>query len=518
MNKLESKAIVTRLAFDLTVVESFTGDLEVLLEQLCALLGEYPDLTVGQHAAFVLLGPQGRYFQVAQRGMPPPWESKFQWDSGPFSVDQVADQPRIEHLPLPTRNPVGDGPPLVLLLPLRYDGRDLGYAVLEMTQTFGSDDAHLDFMSDLALTLSSLVNHAQTLATLQVRGFELKDARTDAFRNLAAAAEYRDSDTGWHIMRMANIAQCIAKAMGQSSELCDLICAAAPMHDVGKLGIPDAILLKPGSLSQEEFEKMKTHTEIGANILNGNDSLSEAARGIAIGHHERWDGTGYPKELKGEQIPLLARICSVADVFDALTSRRPYKEAWPVEQAIDWISERSGSQFDPSVVSAFEQAMPEILRIRERYRDDVIDPKSKLSLPPLALRERQWVFWDDSMSVGIDTIDEHHRYLFDLINDLFDIVTSKRGAGEIARVLKALEAYTKVHFQAEEQMMAHYGFEGLERQQDAHRSFKNKLEAFYRELHENPLITQFDMLSYLRDWLVHHIKIEDAKLRTLTQA
>jgi len=305
--------------------------------------------------------------------------------------------------------------------------------------------------------------------------------------------------------------------MGLTRELCELLRIAAPMHDVGKLGIPDSILLKPAGLSSEEFERMKAHTDIGADILNGNDALSVAARDIAGSHHERWDGKGYPKGLKGEQIPILARICSVADVFDALTSRRPYKEAWPVEETIAWIRDRAGTQFDPSVVSAFELAMPEILRIRERYRDSVIDPRSKLSLPPVALRERQWVFWDDGMSVGIDTIDEQHRYLFDLVNDLFDIVTSKRGAGEIARVLKALEAYAKVHFQAEEQMMAHYGFEGLGHQQQAHRSFENKLEAFYRELHENPLITQIDMLSFLRDWLVHHIKIEDAKLRALTQ-
>jgi len=246
-----------------------------------------------------------------------------------------------------------------------------------------------------------------------------------------------------------------------------------------------------------------------------NPRLIAAARDIAGSHHERWDGTGYPDKLAGEQIPILARICSVADVFDALTSSRPYKKAWTVEEATNYVQEESGKYFDPNIVVAFMKAMPEILRVRQLYRDDIIDPRQELSLPPLAPRENAWIPWDDHLSVGIDIIDEHHRYLFDLINDLYDVVINKRGAREVARLVKALDAYAKVHFRSEEMMMNHYGFEGIASQEIQHHAFEAKIREFYEELHANPLVAQFDVLSYLRDWLIKHIQVEDAKLRAL---
>jgi len=277
-------------------------------------------------------------------------------------------------------------------------------------------------------------------------------------------------------------------------------------------------LLKPGKLTTDEFDIMKTHTTIGVTILMGHDSLIAAARDIAGSHHERWDGNGYPRGLAGEQIPILARICAVADVFDALVSTRPYKKAWSVEEAFTYIVSESGKYFDPTIVEAFKLAMPEILRVRELYRDDIIDPKQVLTLPPVAPRENAWAPWDESLSVGIDIIDEHHRYLFDLVNDLYDVVINKRGAREVARLIKSLDAYAKVHFRAEEMMMERYGFEGIKRQELQHHAFEAKIGEFYEELHANPLVAQFDALSYLRDWLVKHILVEDAKLRSLVTA
>jgi hemerythrin-like metal-binding protein len=215
---------------------------------------------------------------------------------------------------------------------------------------------------------------------------------------------------------------------------------------------------------------------------------------------------------------MLARICAVADVFDALTSIRPYKKPWSVKEATAWIILESGKYFDPAVVRAFEAAMPEILRIRELYRDDIIDPKKSLALPPLPQRAHTWVAWDESLSVGIDTLDEHHRYLFDLINDLYEVVSHKSGAREVARLVKATDAYAKVHFRAEEKMMQHYGYAGIQLQEQQHHDFEAKIREFYEELHINPLVAQFDVLAYLRDWLIHHIRIEDAKLRSLTVA
>lgn len=520
MDKAEEKIIISRLVFDLSVADGFTFDLDVLLERLCGVLQGYPELPVMQHGAILLLSPRGQFFQVAQCGFPEPWETEFRWGTGALMAPVIGDCSRIEDMRIPIRGEDGIRHETVrlILLPLRIEERGVGYAVLQVPLDYEPPPIHMEFMNDLALSLSGLVNRALTLETLHIREFELEEARTNAIRSLGVASEYRDNETGWHIMRMTNIAQSIAKAMGLSDAQRDLLYITAPMHDVGKIGIPDAILLKPGKLSPDEYETMKRHTDIGVTILTGNDALIAAAREIAGSHHEHWDGSGYPRSLKGDQIPVLARVCAVADVFDALTSTRPYKEPWSVEAAIEWIISKSGSHFDPDVVQAFEQAIPEILRIRELYRDDIIDPKKELSLPPIERRPDEWASWDASMSVGIGTIDEHHRYLFDLINDLFDVVRHKRGAREVARLLKALEAYTKVHFRAEEQMMIRYGFEGIHRQEAQHHAFEEKLGEFYEELHANPLITQFDVLSYLRGWLVHHIKEEDTQLCSLAMA
>jgi hemerythrin-like metal-binding protein len=169
------------------------------------------------------------------------------------------------------------------------------------------------------------------------------------------------------------------------------------------------------------------------------------------------------------------------------------------------------------VVRAFDEAMPEILRIRELYRDDIIDPKQVLTLPPVKHREDAWVPWDESLNIGIDVIDEHHRYLFDLINDLYVVVISKRGARDVARLVKSLDAYAKIHFRAEEQMMTHYGYAGLDQQLQQHHAFEEKIKEFYEELHANPLVAQFDVLSYMRNWLIHHIRVEDAKLVELAR-
>lgn len=199
---------------------------------------------------------------------------------------------------------------------------------------------------------------------------ELQRTRLQVIRYLGRAAEYRDNETGFHILRMSNIAAQLAMHMGMSAEQTDLLLNASPMHDIGKIGIPDNILLKPGKLDDEEWKIMRMHPEIGGEILNGDDSeLMAMAHDIAIAHHERWDGKGYPFNLREEEIPLTARISTVADVFDALTSARPYKKAWPVQQAIAYINELSGKQFDPKVVEAFNDCRVEIAKIAEKYKE-----------------------------------------------------------------------------------------------------------------------------------------------------
>lgn len=184
----------------------------------------------------------------------------------------------------------------------------------------------------------------------------LEDAQVEILQRLAQAAEFRDDDTGQHTHRVAQIAASLAEILSFPTAEIHLIHQAAPLHDVGKIGIPDHILLKPGKLTPEEFDAMKQHTIIGANLLsNGHSPVMRLAERIALTHHERWDGKGYPQGLQGEEIPREGRILAVVDVFDALTHERPYKKAWTVEDALAEITRCSNAQFDPAVVQAFLQ-------------------------------------------------------------------------------------------------------------------------------------------------------------------
>ncbi|HYD68934.1 HD domain-containing phosphohydrolase [Azospirillum sp.] len=185
---------------------------------------------------------------------------------------------------------------------------------------------------------------------------------------LSRAAEHRDPETGDHLVRMAAYARIIAEGMGQPADFVELIHTAAPMHDVGKIGIPDHILLKTGRLTACEVAIMQQHTVYGHEILAGSSSpLLLLAAEIALSHHERFDGAGYPHGLRGGDIPLAGRITALADVFDALTSVRPYKEAWPVERARAYVLAESGAHFDPACVEAFRARWPEIREVAARY-------------------------------------------------------------------------------------------------------------------------------------------------------
>jgi len=226
----------------------------------------------------------------------------------------------------------------------------------------------------LALRKSQLqlANRAAWLADeVRKATAEIQAREREVIYRLSRAAEYRDPETGAHILRMAHYARHIAANLGLPSAELDLLLDAAPMHDVGKMGTPDHILLKPGRLEPDEMVTMRQHAEIGAMILEGSASpLLQTAAMIAITHHEKFDGSGYPKGLKGEDIPLFGRIVAVADVFDALTSARPYKPAWELERATDYLRENAGSHFDPRCVEAFFERWDDVLAIRDRYQDE----------------------------------------------------------------------------------------------------------------------------------------------------
>lgn len=199
---------------------------------------------------------------------------------------------------------------------------------------------------------------------------ELNDSRLEIIRRLGLAAEYKDNETGMHVIRISFYCKTIATACGMSNEWVDLIFNASPMHDIGKIGIPDHILRKPGRLNAEERAIMERHAEIGAKIIGNHDNiLLETARTVALTHHEKWDGSGYPHGLKGEEIPLTGRIVAIADVFDALTSKRPYKEAWSLEKSVAHIKEESGRHFDPALVAVFIERLDEILALAKEHAD-----------------------------------------------------------------------------------------------------------------------------------------------------
>ncbi|WP_339689960.1 two-component system response regulator [uncultured Pseudoalteromonas sp.] len=202
-----------------------------------------------------------------------------------------------------------------------------------------------------------------------VQAEQLKLAHVDLVHRLGCAAEYKDTDTGEHIVRMSKYSKILALAYGMTEQHAELLKQAAPMHDIGKIGIPDAILLKPGKLTAEEFEHMKQHAKIGAKILaNSSSPLLQLAYILAMEHHEKWDGSGYPNGLKGEEISIEGRIVAIADVFDALTSKRPYKQAWSVDEAISHMREQAGKHFDPQLIALFEGQLDAVLAVYSAYQ------------------------------------------------------------------------------------------------------------------------------------------------------
>lgn len=253
----------------------------------------------------------------------------------------------------------------------------------------------LDYTLDKAFERARLIKenkqYQENLERLvRERTCELEETRKQVMQRLSRAAEYKDNETGRHVIRVGQISRLLGRAMGMDEERSDLLGECAPLHDVGKIGIPDDVLLKPGRLTPDEWEIMRKHCVYGCEILGPLDSKDEAhrlcsdpllmremsgneqlnlARVLALCHHERWDGAGYPFGLSGEDIPLEARIVSVVDVYDALCSDRPYKQAMSPDKASELIRAGAGTQFDPAVVEAFFQNQEEIIAIRERWSD-----------------------------------------------------------------------------------------------------------------------------------------------------
>jgi len=244
-----------------------------------------------------------------------------------------------------------------------------------ITKPFDSTEVvrRVENVMTASLLLKNRARQAEILEeAVRERTHQLEESRLLIIRSLGRAGEFRDNETGRHIMRMSRACKLVALAAGMGEEWSRMLLDASPMHDVGKIGIPDSILLKPGRLTPEEMTIMRRHAEFGASIIpECATPLLTMARTVAITHHEKWDGTGYPRGLKGEEIPVEGRITALCDVFDALTSARPYKKAWPVAEAVAFIKENAGSHFDPKLVEAFLTVLAEIVEVSHQLADHV---------------------------------------------------------------------------------------------------------------------------------------------------
>lgn len=275
--------------------------------------------------------------------------------------------------------------------------RDIRYQALELgaSDFLGKpiDAPEVRTRSRNMLTLrraqKTLTTRSELLAEEVRRATSIIAAREqETILRLSRAAEYRDWETGSHIMRMAHFARVIAGELGLPHPVREAIFLATPMHDIGKIGVPDYILLKPGRLDDAEFTIMKQHTLIGHRILHGSNSdLLQLAAEVALSHHERFDGSGYPHGLQAEAIPLPGRIVAVADVFDALTTERPYKREWEVEAAVATMKQDTGTHFDPECMAAFLRGLDAILEARSKFRDNAqaaqaIRDSTAVGLPP----------------------------------------------------------------------------------------------------------------------------------------
>ncbi|WP_092938127.1 HD-GYP domain-containing protein [Paracidovorax wautersii] len=292
--------------------------------------------------------------------------------SGPKAVE-IALQQRPDLMLLDVMMPDMDG--YAVLQRLAAEPQVAGMPVIFVTAlSDAADEARgleLGAVDYIAKPISAAVVRARVRTHLSlVRMDELRESRLQILQRLGRAAEYKDNETGKHVIRMSLYAQMLALAIGMDSTWAEDLLHAAPLHDVGKIGIPDAVLRKPGGLDATEWDVMRTHPSIGAEIIGEHPGgVLRLASTIALTHHEKWDGSGYPRGLVGREIPLESRIIAIADVFDALTTRRPYKDAWNVEDAMDYLHSQAGRHFDPDLVGPFSALKPQLLQVREQWAE-----------------------------------------------------------------------------------------------------------------------------------------------------
>ena len=401
------------------------------------------------------------------------------------------------------------------VLPLLEEDRLIGVIQCHLAPGYEQKEGDAALMAEIANVLEEIISRRMLESRLQVSQFELEDNYREIVRTLGIAAEFRDNDTGLHIVRMGHYSAVLGGSVGLPQNELELLLLTAPMHDVGKIGIPDSILLKAGKLTEDEYTLIKTHTTIGGKILNSNSPTIVTARAIAMSHHEKWDGSGYPYGLKAEEIPLYGRICAIADVFDALTMERPYKQPWPIEKAVDLIKEGAGRHFDPTLVQAFLDCLPKILHIREIYQDGTDSIGKSVFVRPLKTDDKDSPLWSHQFVTGIPRIDDQHRFLFSLVDRLEQAFHQRQAVLEICTALKELESYVFIHFAEEERLMLQCHYEGCAVHKEQHANFEHQVRQSWALVRDNCFLAGRSLIGFLRAWLVNHIMGSDMKLKDL---
>jgi hemerythrin-like metal-binding protein/PAS domain S-box-containing protein len=353
----------------------------------------------------------------------------------------------------------------------------------------------LDFMETLAGQAAIAIDQVQLFDDLQRSNLELQQAYDATIEGWSQAMDLRDKETEGHTLRVTELTVRLARFMGMSENEIVHARRGALLHDMGKLGVPDAILLKPDKLNAAEWVLMKQHPQFAYDMLSPIAYLRPALD-IPYCHHEKWDGTGYPRGLSGDQIPFAARIFAVVDVWDALTSDRPYRAAWPKEKVLDHIRSLAGTHFDPQVVKiCLESGLLEG------------QSKRRMLMEP--------VQWSEKFSVGVKELDQQHQQLIKLLNRLISAQgTIGTHSETISEILMEMTRYAQVHFKTEERLMEAYGFPGLEEQKIQHRDFRKKTVDFCTATTIGVEQIPDALLEYLLDWWVHHILEDDMAYRS----
>lgn len=352
---------------------------------------------------------------------------------------------------------------------------------------------------------------------------ELEATQKAIIFSLANLAEWRDPETGYHLERTRNYGVILARQLSSNHKYGKVITDrfvedlynAAPLHDMGKVGIRDSILLKEGKLTAWEFEEMKKHVVIGRDIL---DEIIEElktkkqflvmSRNIAAYHHEKYNGNGYPEQLKNDAIPLEARIYALCDAYDAIRSKRPYKEPVTHEEAVKRIVDARGEHFDPDVVEAFLNCDKEFMEVYETYNLFV---EKYVAVSDTADHKDLRVRWTKELSVGITEVDNQHQELISRINSLLEAIIKGRGKEEISKTVRFLEDYIVMHFGAEEAYMLQHNYAGYTRHLALHKEFIDKVNSIKKDLaeHGTSSETVIELNKHVVEWLIDHISIED---------